>query len=122
MITVKFPLLRSPTSEEWQTVWGITGLPPNTRPVKGAWRIKVSEERYAELLTYLRALALDMGFAYSPEIDGWVGWPGGECPELSPVDYKTRSGHLVTSTRAGDVRWSHDGGGGDVIAYRKSRP
>lgn len=66
MITLKFPLSRGPTPEEWRRVWGLTRIPPNTRAPKGQWRIKVNEGQYAELLAYLQALALDLGFIYAP--------------------------------------------------------
>lgn len=126
MITLKFPLgLRPPNPDEWRAVWRITGIPPGTqRTANGRWIIKVNEEQYAEVLAYLQALALDLGFTYLPpsEIDGWQPWSGGECPEPAPVlvEYKMRCGLIVTrGTPAGEVRWRHEGNGGDVVAYRR---
>lgn len=124
MITLKFPLNRKPTSDEWRKVWGITGIPPNAGVSKRPWRIKVGEAQYAELLAYLQALALDLGFVYSPPVasDGWQPWGGGECPAPAPVlvEYRMRCGLAVTQgTPAGDVRWSHAGTGSDVVAYRQ---
>ena len=124
MITLKFPMSRKPTPEEWRKVWGITRIPPNTTALRGMWRIKVGEAQYAELLAYLQALALDSGFAYPlpSESDTWQPWSGGECPEPAPVlvEYRMRCGLTVTrGTPAGDVRWSHAGTGSDVVAYRR---
>lgn len=52
--------------------------------------------------------------------DGWVEWGGGECPVELPrqeVEYRTRLGNKYM-TAAGDLRWFHEGKGGDIIAYR----
>jgi hypothetical protein len=54
--------------------------------------------------------------------DKWEAWQGGECPEPAPVlvEYKMRCGLIVTrGTPAGEVRWRHEGNGGDVVAYRR---
>lgn len=61
-------------------------------------------------------------YAPPPQGDGWQPWSGGECPEPAPVlvEYKMRCGLIVTrGTPAGEVRWGHEGNGGDVVAYRK---
>ena len=61
-------------------------------------------------------------YAPPPQGDGWKDWAGGECPEPAPVlvEYRMRCGLTVTrGTPAGDVRWSHEGNGGDVVAYRR---
>jgi hypothetical protein len=54
------------------------------------------------------------------EIDGWTFWAGGECP-LPPdtmVDYKMRVGPQYNfPRRAGELRWSHIGYEGDIVAY-----
>lgn len=52
--------------------------------------------------------------------DGWVRWHGGECPVPLPrqeVEYLTRLRNKYT-TPAGDLRWYHEGKGGDIVAYR----
>ena len=49
-------------------------------------------------------------------------YPEGECPEPAPVlvEYRMRCGLTVTrGTPAGEVRWKHEGNGGDVVAYRR---
>lgn len=54
------------------------------------------------------------------ENDGWIEWGGGECPIELPrqeVEYLTRLGNKHI-TPAGDLRWYHEGKGGDIIAYR----
>lgn len=61
-------------------------------------------------------------YAPPPAGDGWKDWAGGECPLPfdSLVEYKMRCGLTVTrGALASDVRWSHTGGGSDVIAYRE---
>ena len=118
MITLKFPLGRKPTPQEWRAVWRITGVPPNTRCGGGGrWAIKVNEEQYAEILAYLQALALDLGFVYfpPPKFDGWQSWGGGPPPKAATaIEYKTRDGRIFTEgTRADKVPW------GRVVAYRR---
>lgn len=52
--------------------------------------------------------------------DGWIEWGGGECPIELPrqeVEYLTRLGNKHI-TPACDLRWYHEGKGGDIIAYR----
>ncbi len=54
------------------------------------------------------------------ENDVWIEWRGGECPIELPrqeVEYLTRLGNKHI-TPAGDLRWYHEGKGGDIIAYR----
>jgi hypothetical protein len=54
--------------------------------------------------------------------DGWIEWHGGECPvdsdAIVEVKYRTPSPYQFNNDRAGDFTWSHDGFGGDIIAYR----
>jgi len=49
----------------------------------------------------------------------WVEWDGGGRPVDSQivVEYKTRLGN-IHSNMAYDLRWIHEGKGGDIIAYR----
>ncbi|MDU5476219.1 hypothetical protein [Pantoea sp.] len=50
---------------------------------------------------------------------GWIEWGGGECPvpELTKIQYRTRLGNEYTDISR-DLRWSIEGLGGDIIAYR----
>lgn len=50
----------------------------------------------------------------------WIDWGGGECPVGSDivVEYKTRLGN-IHSNKVCDLRWIHEGKGGDIIAYRQ---
>ena len=69
--------------------------------------------------------------------DGWIEWNGGACPvEIgSIVDVKQRDGDFGTHLHAGKATyepesdgdataedWSHNGSGGDIIAYRLHKP
>lgn len=54
--------------------------------------------------------------------EGWIDWHGGECPvdsdAIVEVKYRKPSPYQFNNDRAGDFNWSHDGFGGDIIAYR----
>lgn len=58
--------------------------------------------------------------------DGWISWPGGECPvdsdAIVEVKYRKPNPHQFNNDRAGDFAWSHDGFDGDIIAYRLVQP
>lgn len=54
--------------------------------------------------------------------EGWIEWHGGRCPvdndAIVEVRYRKPSPLNFNNDRAGDFSWSHDGFGGDIIAYR----
>lgn len=54
--------------------------------------------------------------------NSWINWAGGECPvdsdAIVEVRYRRPSPYQFNNDRAGDFTWSHDGFGGDIIAYR----
>lgn len=58
--------------------------------------------------------------------EGWIQWAGGECPvdsdAIVEVKYRKPNQYQFNNDRAGDFTWSHDGFGGDVIAYRLQQP
>lgn len=58
--------------------------------------------------------------------NGWIDWQGGECPvdsdAIVEVKYRKPSPLHFNNDRAGDFTWSHDGSGGDIIAYRIVNP
>lgn len=58
--------------------------------------------------------------------NGWIDWHGGECPvdsdAIVEVKYRKPSPYQFNNDRAGDFTWSHDGFGGDIIAYRLPHP
>lgn len=58
--------------------------------------------------------------------DGWIQWAGGECPvdsdAIVEVKYRKPNPYQFNNDRAGDFTWSHDGFGGDIIAYRLQNP
>lgn len=58
--------------------------------------------------------------------DGWIQWAGGDCPvdsdAIVEVKFRNPSRNKFNSDRAGDFYWSHDGFGGDIIAYRLQHP
>lgn len=58
--------------------------------------------------------------------NGWIDWAGGECPvdsdAIVEVKYRKPSPYQFNNDRAGDFTWSHDGFGGDIIAYRLPHP
>lgn len=58
--------------------------------------------------------------------NGWIDWQGGECPvdsdAIVEVKFRNPSRNKFNNDRAGDFAWSHDGFGGDIIAYRLRQP
>lgn len=58
--------------------------------------------------------------------DGWIQWAGGDCPvdsdAIVEVKYRKPNPYQFNNDRAGDFTWSHDGFGGDIIAYRLQQP
>ena len=58
--------------------------------------------------------------------DGWIQWAGGKCPvdsdAIVEVKFRNPSRNKFNNDRAGDFTWSHDGFGGDIIAYRLQQP
>lgn len=58
--------------------------------------------------------------------EGWIEWNGGDCPvdsdAIVEVRYRKPSPYQFNNDRAGDFTWSHDGFGGDIIAYRLHNP
>lgn len=56
----------------------------------------------------------------------WIHWAGGECPvdsdAIVEVKFRNPSRNKFNNDRAGDFSWSHDGFGGDIIAYRLRQP
>lgn len=78
--------------------------------------LSLREERYLQALE----IALPVLEQQEKGADGWIEWRGGECPIAHPrqeVEYLTRLGNEHI-TPAGDLRWYHEGKGGDIIAYR----
>lgn len=57
---------------------------------------------------------------------GWTVWKGGECPFTGRVEGQImlRSGGLSSSNAVLSYgwRWTHDGGVGDIIAYKLAKP
>ena len=57
---------------------------------------------------------------------GWIQWAGGKCPvdsdAIVEVKYRKPNPYQFNNDRAGDFTWSHDGVGGDIIAYRLQHP
>lgn len=55
-------------------------------------------------------------------LDDWIQWHGGECPvdsdAIVEVKYRKPSPYEFNNDRARYFDWSHDGFGGDIIAYR----
>lgn len=61
-----------------------------------------------------------------PADDGWVEWPGGECPlaESNCLEVKFRSGQTdsIPAVTADTYEWMHGGCFSDIIAYRVVKP
>lgn len=78
--------------------------------------ISMKEERYMQALE----IALPILEQHGRGEGEWIEWKGGAMPTSTPfqeVDYLTRLGNKDKSS-AGDLRWAHEGKGGDIIAYR----
>lgn len=79
--------------------------------------VKVTRDQYEAALAASKAV---VGH------NGWIDWHGGECPvdsdAIVEVKYRKPSPYQFNNDRAGDFTWSHDGFGGDIIAYRLQQP
>ena len=77
----------------------------------------VTREQYEAALAASKAVA---------GRDGWIQWAGGDCPvdsdAIVEVKYRKPNQYQFNNDRAGDFTWSHDGFGGDIIAYRLQQP
>lgn len=77
----------------------------------------ITREQYVSALEASKAVAGH---------DGWIQWSGGECPvdsdAIVEVKYRKPVPYQFNNDRAGDFNWSHDGFGGDIIAYRLQKP
>lgn len=97
---------------------------------------EVSTDRLTAIITreqYEAALAASKEPLTGTGVDGWIDWPGGECPvpRGTLVDVRYRCGRENNHVSAGiscDMGgsdsdwcaedWSHDNSGHDIIAYR----
>jgi hypothetical protein len=55
------------------------------------------------------------------DTDGWIQWSGGECPVPagSVIDFRMRHNRMRSSSGVPEeLRWTHEGIDGDIIAYR----
>ena len=79
--------------------------------------VKITREQYEAALAASKEPLTGTG------VDGWIDWPGGECPVngVVIVDYKMRDGCVQTEP-AHILRWDHNGTDSDIIAYRLSQP
>jgi hypothetical protein len=78
--------------------------------------ISMKEERYMQALE----IALPILEQQERGEGDWIEWKGVGRPTSTPyqiVEYRTRLGN-VSESAAGDLRWNHEGKGGDIIAYR----
>lgn len=82
----------------------------------------IADDRHNSIVTrnqYESALAASKAVVGH---NGWIQWAGGECPvdsdAIVEVICRDHNQYQFNSDRAGDFDWSHDGIGGDIIAYR----
>lgn len=97
------------------------GQPVATYPIVLAWSLKWSHDNFAGDIVAYRVVCNEL----PADADGWVEWRGGECPVAvaQSIDMRFRDGRVYHVVRnADDLRWWHDGNGGDIIAYRLARP
>lgn len=76
---------------------------------------------------YEAALAASKEPLTGTGVDGWVDWPGGECPVPcgTMVDVKHRDGCVYKNVPALGSKnrvWDHGNNQGDIIAYRLHKP
>jgi hypothetical protein len=68
--------------------------------------------------------ASDLEFRIAPgqpaDEEGWIPWFGGENPAVEKrVDFKCRDGGISVSWASSTcLAWNHNGGVGDIVAYR----
>lgn len=70
---------------------------------------------------YESALAASKEPLTGTGVDGWIDWPGGECPPVSTntaVDVKFKNGYVQSGYPAGEYSWVHAWRSSNIIAYR----
>jgi hypothetical protein len=91
--------------------------------------VRASDARIAELEAEVERLRAQLQQSSpQPADDGWIPWEGGDCP-VKPeawVEVKWRKGMKGSGGTSKDIggifSWSHEGGFGDIIAYRVVQP
>lgn len=60
----------------------------------------------------------------SAQVNDWIDWHGGDCPvgPSTPIEIRIRGGSGGPTEQPGEMRWSHTGTGGDIVAYRVVKP
>jgi len=59
-----------------------------------------------------------------PKNDGWIDWPGGDCPIVGKVKVQVqyRADDFGYTGNACSFRWNHSGKASDIIAYKIVKP
>lgn len=74
-----------------------------------------------------KAFGIDLAALPSPTPTAWLGWNSGDCPipEASGEEFsvRLRDGEEISvpDLDAMHLRWRHDGGDQDIVAYRLNR-
>jgi hypothetical protein len=79
------------------------------------WKVGRDELRKAQMLDKEPS---------QPENDGWIDWPGGDCPVDGTVTVQVqyRLNNFGGTGNAGGFRWNHSDTASDIIAYKIVKP
>lgn len=137
--------VKTMTQDRGGNIWGYDCVSPCLKG--GLWSSKSGDDLVRNSKIEARNLAVDWNTAIitreqyeaalAAKNDGWIDWPGGECPvpRGTLVDVRYRCGRENNHVSAGiscDMGgsdsdwcaedWSHDNSGNDIIAYRLHQP
>lgn len=63
-------------------------------------------------------LAKDILALWKSDAEGWIDWPGGDCPVCVPIEVELRNGWKCNLYQPCQLRWQHLDFSGDIIRYR----
>ncbi|UVX29559.1 hypothetical protein PRB81_gp46 [Klebsiella phage VLCpiS13f] len=136
--------VKTMTQDRNGDIWGYDCVSPCLKG--GLWSSKSGEDLVKNSKIEVRDLAVDWQTAIitreqyeaalAAKNDGWIDWPGGECPvpRGTLVDVKYLCGDVNRHIKAGEpdssgsidtafaVRWSKLGAEYDIVAYRLHQP
>lgn len=130
--------VKTMTQDRIGNIWGYDCVSPRLKG--GLWSSKSGDDLVRDSKIEARNLAVDWNtaiitreqyeVALAAKNEGWIDWPGGECPveKGTLVDVRLRNGNTferlaaLVESRATLPFWRSDDAGGDIIAYRLHQP
>jgi len=112
---VGYKLPVDPEREAFDVWYASAQIPQGETQAFAAWKAGREELRKAQRLAKEPA---------QTENDGWIDWPGGDCPVDGTVTVQVqyRADDFGYTGNACFFRWNHSGKASDIIAYKIVKP